>query len=154
MEDTLRGLDKLSHSEADAWVLILVLMEDTLRVPCVLLDNHNGEHCLNPCFNGRYSQRRTMFVFHLVLISLNPCFNGRYSQRQLWILLIWKIKVLILVLMEDTLRVWIIFVNQLRFRLNPCFNGRYSQRFHYSALLLNSEIVLILVLMEDTLRAS
>ena len=65
--------------------------------------------------------------FHLQ--SLNPCFNGRYSQR------LWKIKiaftgyVLILVLMEDTLRESLpsaLGVRQLG--LNPCFNGRYSQR--------------------------
>ena len=37
--------------------------------------------------------------------SLNPCFNGRYSQRQrLRLVSGIKNKVLILVLMEDTLR--------------------------------------------------
>ena len=36
---------------------------------------------------------------------LNPCFNGRYSQRTGKIIMnIKKVKVLILVLMEDTLR--------------------------------------------------
>ena len=37
------------------WVLILVLMEDTLRdekKPSI-----EELMCLNPCFNGRYSQR-------------------------------------------------------------------------------------------------
>ena len=38
--------------------------------------------------------------------GLNPCFNGRYSQRQIKL---WQKSyyiVLILVLMEDTLREW------------------------------------------------
>ena len=41
-----------------AIVLILVLMEDTLRVVIerCLMQLTGG---LNPCFNGRYSQRRT-----------------------------------------------------------------------------------------------
>ena len=37
--------------------------------------------------------------------SLNPCFNGRYSQRHLLKILLQTLLVLILVLMEDTLRV-------------------------------------------------
>ena len=46
-------------------------------------------------------------------IRLNPCFNGRYSQRvQLHYLKIRMYNVLILVLMEDTLRV-INYFNQL-----------------------------------------
>ena len=37
--------------------------------------------------------------------SLNPCFNGRYSQRNVNACYIWlRCGVLILVLMEDTLR--------------------------------------------------
>ena len=35
--------------------------------------------------------------------------------------------VLILVLMEDTLRAQTQVGNVLTYRLNPCFNGRYSQ---------------------------
>ena len=42
---------------------------------------------------------------YTVLQSLNPCFNGRYSQRPYFISLILGAEVLILVLMEDTLRV-------------------------------------------------
>ena len=57
MEDTLRGI-KNSYTYNNEKVLILVLMEDTLR---------GWQHvqgirpilCLNPCFNGRYSQRLT-----------------------------------------------------------------------------------------------
>ena len=63
-------------------VLILVLMEDTLRV------------LLN-------------FVMMKVLRCLNPCSNGRYSQSSVWILRNKNlVGVLILVLMEDTLRVY------------------------------------------------
>ena len=36
-------------------------------------------------------------------------------------------KVLILVLMEDTLRGTLQFLRTLPQSLNPCFNGRYSQ---------------------------
>ena len=62
-------------------------------------------------------------------MSLNPCFNGRYSQSLLPPRVGSKIKyVLILVLMEDTLR------GMLR------------------ALTSLKKSVLILVLMEDTLR--
>ena len=44
-----------------AAVLILVLMEDTLREP--QLSNDRKElHCLNPCFNGRYSQRASKSI--------------------------------------------------------------------------------------------
>ena len=37
------------------------------------------------------------------------------------------VQVLILVLMEDTLRVDILQEDVVSGRLNPCFNGRYSQ---------------------------
>ena len=54
-------------------------MEDTLRekedtATLELLS-------LNPCFNGRYSQRKPIRPKNQVSRSLNPCFNGRYSQR-------------------------------------------------------------------------
>ena len=126
MEDTLRGvLDSLK--EGFDKVLILVLMEDTLR-DFNESNNVTRAHCLNPCFNGRYSQRRARLVFSFASPSLNPCFNGRYSQS-VWIspYRIYPM-VLILVLMEDTLR------------------GSMETR---AIVIL---YVLILVLMEDTLR--
>ena len=61
MEDTLRGSD-FRAAQRTANVLILVLMEDTLRE----------------------------WMVHVILyikISLNPCFNGRYSQRGMWMIL-------------------------------------------------------------------
>ena len=54
MEDTLRGVSVL--------VVLFVLMG------------------LNPCFNGRYSQRTINFMKKKIIKCLNPCFNGRYSQ--------------------------------------------------------------------------
>ena len=55
MEDTLRAIPVLLKC-ANLHVLILVLMEDTLRVKA---KNELGKKTirLNPCFNGRYSQR-------------------------------------------------------------------------------------------------
>ena len=44
-----------------SYVLILVLMEDTLRVLLIILIITIMES-LNPCFNGRYSQRRGSLV--------------------------------------------------------------------------------------------
>ena len=62
-------------------------------------------------------------------LGLNPCFNGRYSQRgTVSYISLAQLIVLILVLMEDTLRAdnAADFVDYLEC-LNPCFNGRYSQ---------------------------
>ncbi|SHF91509.1 hypothetical protein SAMN05444364_11735 [Prevotella scopos JCM 17725] len=54
MEDTLREAPKDYYSTL-AEVLILVLMEDTLRG--IKEEIEKGKiTCLNPCFNGRYSQ--------------------------------------------------------------------------------------------------
>ena len=79
MEDTLRE-KYLKHFQTLTSVLILVLMEDTLRDEKETRKSisYGG---LNPCFNGRYSQRNTTRVVARVV----PL-------------------VLILVLMEDTLR--------------------------------------------------
>ena len=60
---------------------------------------------------------------------LNPCFNGRYSQRGGYEPVVYFNDVLILVLMEDTLRELLLISNASVMKsLNPCFNGRYSQR--------------------------
>ena len=55
MEDTLRGARREAKQKARR-VLILVLMEDTLRAPrsTTLV---RADVCLNPCFNGRYFTR-------------------------------------------------------------------------------------------------
>gem|GEM_PF-1299058 len=77
-------------------------MEDTLR------ERKDREStylcCLNPCFNGRYSQSSLTYCNKTYLPRLNPCFNGRYSQRELGAYKTIAMSVLILVLMEDTLR--------------------------------------------------
>ena len=65
---------------------------------------------------------------NMLVFCLNPCSNGRYSQRRLQLVSGIKNKVLILVLMEDTLRV-----------------VTFDEWFELPT-------VLILVLMEDTLR--
>ena len=84
-------------------VLILVLMEDTLRAIKVMY-LFIMTKSLNPCFNGRYSQSYVSISLSLDKPGLNPCFNGRYSQR------------VNVVPQENYVR-----------GLNPCFNGRYSQ---------------------------
>ena len=56
MEDTLREVDIFTIAGSTN-VLILVLMEDTLRDGRVAVFN-DREDCLNPCFNGRYSQSK------------------------------------------------------------------------------------------------
>ena len=55
MEDTLR-VSLFFACRLSVWVLILVLMEDTLRAMNAA-DNAADFAGLNPCFNGRYSQR-------------------------------------------------------------------------------------------------
>ena len=60
--------------------------------------------CLNPCFNGRYSQSYESYDVSYETYSLNPCFNGRYSQSAA-----------------------IPMIAAGLSSLNPCFNGRYSQ---------------------------
>ena len=56
MEDTLRVL-QACRVRVRLGVLILVLMEDTLRD--LLRLRIRMPESLNPCFNGRYSQRWT-----------------------------------------------------------------------------------------------
>ena len=54
MEDTLR--EAIVRNEGPfVVVLILVLMEDTLR-EIIYSTRRIWKLCLNPCFNGRYSQ--------------------------------------------------------------------------------------------------
>ena len=94
-------------------VLILVLMEDTLRAVIENTDEDDDE-CLNPCFNGRYSQSLSLLPREETLPS-----------------------VLILVLMEDTLRANPNPVTKgFDVGLNPCFNGRYSQSEWVAATIL------------------
>ena len=62
--------------------------------------------CLNPCFNGRYSQRRLIFTFNanvesvLILVLMEDTLRDEEEAYDYEL----KLGVLILVLMEDTLR--------------------------------------------------
>ena len=80
MEDTLRVL-YAALSLQECGVLILILMEDTLRATIM-----SGSHSIP--------------------ISLNPYSNGRYSESYLFSFLLMLLNVLILILMEDTLRAY------------------------------------------------
>ena len=151
MEDTLRA-SLLERKETLISVLILVLMEDTLRV--IFFKDYEKSLCLNPCFNGRYSQSTaTLELLKKGKEGLNPCFNGRYSQSaRVAASFTNPDKVLILVLMEDTLRekcplagrvekyvlILVLMEDTLRVRDDICIDIMTD--------------VLILVLMEDTLR--
>ncbi len=83
---------------------------------------------LNPCSNGRCSaSSETGEVFSNHFISLNPCSNGRCSASDQWQAGDQRVIVLILVLMEDALRVLLtLMVVQPKHCLNPCSNGRVS----------------------------
>ena len=59
MEDTLRVFE--DEDNVDLEVLILVLMEDTLRGN-KKSSGRRSKTCLNPCFNGRYSQRNNNYT--------------------------------------------------------------------------------------------
>ena len=114
-----------------------------------MLRRHWG---INPCFNGRYSQSRFGIIIKhservLILVLMEDTLREDVPG------LIDKIKpVLILVLMEDTLRAFQeVLIKKLQPCINPCFNGRYSQRLRLLLIAVIS-VVLILVLMEDTLR--
>ena len=78
MEDTPREVLRRFMGDYQVF-LILVLMEDNLRGQSKRFLNRH--FCLNPCFNGRYSQSSSDATYRIA--------ND----------------VLILVLMEDTLRV-------------------------------------------------
>ena len=82
-------------------------MEGSLGALCVA-QRRLQSICLNPCSNGRYSRSRGNETVTVSSIRLNPCSNGRYSQRSGLSSYDLIRRVLILVLMEDTLRVWVI----------------------------------------------
>ena len=106
---------------------------------------------LNPCFNGRYSQRYKLYLIMMVLMCLNPCFNGRYSQRMPEIIINFINSLNPCFNGRYSQRTGRSLKKGLSFCLNPCFNGRYSQRrIRFQEVC--AFRVLILVLMEDTLR--
>ena len=107
MEDTLRVMKYIIRLIAAIPVLILVVMEDTLRAK--IMERYYVQECLNPCCNGRYSQRITLTNKNKKIRGLNPCCNGRYSQS-----------------IKDFEKC------RLNACLNPCSNGRYSQRARHT----------------------
>ena len=68
MEDTLRALAAFIIAIDIHIVLILVLMEDTLRDTYEVLQTIHYS-CLNPCFNGRYSQSIDIHIVALFGIA-------------------------------------------------------------------------------------
>ena len=137
-------------------VLILVLVEDGLRVlpfvslcqilplclnPCscggwsqsqekAFLAKRNLFYSLNPCSCGGWSQREAIVGNRVYYTSLNPCSCGGWSQREAIVdSRVYYTNVLILVLVEDGLR------------------DVYSTTKE-----INNFLVLILVLVEDGLR--
>ena len=94
----------LEKFRKDNEVLILVLVEDGLRVKSTLAVQHI-HLCLNPCSCGRWSQRKSEIFRKTLEECLNPCSCGRWSQRHhQQDLTTIKQVVLILVLVEDGLR--------------------------------------------------
>ena len=73
MEDTLGVIAQLRDDENASFVLILVLMEDTLGGAEPRSIRH-GRRCLNPCSNGRYSRRAKTYESFIseVLIIIRP----------------------------------------------------------------------------------
>ena len=94
-------------------VLILVLMEDTLRGK-EWLTEHRYTPGLNPCFNGRYSQSQKVLYYYLHSISVLILVLMEDTLRVGSVIILTHLitSVLILVLMEDTLRA-IHFINHL-----------------------------------------
>ena len=88
----------------------------------------------------------------MIMNSLNPCFSGTYSQRYTAMEEALEVLVLILVLVEHTLREGLYSFQANTCRLNPCFSGTYSQSFVKKDETYMGIPVLILVLVEHTLR--
>ena len=104
MEDTLREGEDLwiLHRKG---VLILVLMEDTLRVK-EEIKSTGKINCLNPCFNGRYSQSiRFIAVIPTLCVLILVLMEDTLREYIIRFIAVIPTLVLILVLMEDTLRV-------------------------------------------------
>ena len=62
------------------YVLILVLVDFTLRLDPDRLNWHEFSECLNPCFSGLYTPTAEFCPEHLdPSRCLNPCFSGLYT---------------------------------------------------------------------------
>ena len=83
MEDTLRGIGCKDSRITGDLVLILVLMEDTLREPLRHLLRRTKTNVLILVLMEDTLRDNKDLVCYIENNSLNPCFNGRYSQRVL-----------------------------------------------------------------------
>ena len=153
MEDALRETQS-KEKQTEYTVLILVLMEDALRVESETEATAPGAS-LNPCSNGRCSASYPNLLHHprslhvLILVLMEDALRG-YSWEIFSLLPL----VLILVLMEDALRgralprlpriqAGVLILVLMEDALRATRNERKRTR----------QAVLILVLMEDALRA-
>ena len=68
MEDTLRVENQVARNNYKT-VLILVLMEDTLRDDANIMMTKEEFIGLNPCFNGRYSQSKAAIARFGIIIK-------------------------------------------------------------------------------------
>ena len=100
MEDTLRV--SFVYRKKDGSVLILVLMEDTLRETLKFIMVSHITVLILVLMEDTLRAWSTIHRSHS--LCLNPCFNGRYSQSPKHFQTLTSQIVLILVLMEDTLR--------------------------------------------------
>ena len=81
MEDTLRVLMTTIREQLSKAVLILVLMEDTLRAISTLSFSNKLSVLILVLMEDTLRGSHRSFRYHYQTFSLNPCFNGRYSQR-------------------------------------------------------------------------
>ena len=79
MEDTLRGRQDYPATRRRKSVLILVLMEDTLRATIGIC--HTVYHSVLILVLMEDTLRVCNFEYSDAKLRLNPCSNGRYSQR-------------------------------------------------------------------------
>ena len=79
MEDALRDSGILVDLYNVEGVLILVLMEDALRVSFKNPSHQRVQPRLNPCSNGRCSASMRKEIYKKNFHGLNPCSNGRCS---------------------------------------------------------------------------
>ena len=84
-------------------VLILILMEDTLRVKQLLRTMKYIEVLILILMEDTLRDLLSM-MYYKSLMSLNPYSNGRYSESEDGKICVRASYVLILILMEDTLR--------------------------------------------------
>ncbi len=138
MEDALRELIVKTQYKISYRVLILILMEDALRVTNKVMKKFK-ECCLNPYSDGRCSKSAQIAKREdSKSVCLNPYSDGRCSKRtpSAWGILEW-VNVLILILMEDALRGMKKSSRSLsKTSLNPYSDGRCSKSQGYTVVCL------------------